>query len=293
MNNESVATINTFPTMDTRLNNAKMTKVDFEKLSSFIYQQYGIKMPPIKKTLLESRLHKRLNALNMSSFKEYIELILNSKESDYEIISMVNAVTTNKTEFFREANHFDFLTSFVLPKLSERQNRMVKIWNAGCSSGEEVYTTAIVLSEFIENHTEMDYSILGTDISTDVLNKAITAVYPEERVHTIPLHIKRKYFLKSKEVQNKTVRVVPSLRKKVCFQRLNFMDNHYPLNQLFDIVFCRNVLIYFDKPTQEKVINKLCDKLAKGAMLFLGHSESITDMNVPLEQIKPTIFRKI
>jgi chemotaxis protein methyltransferase CheR len=288
-----VATTHDLMPMNSSFYNARMTKGDFDKLSDFIYNQYGIKMPLVKKTLLESRLHKRLRSLNMTSFKEYIDLILSSKENDLEIISMINAVTTNKTEFFREISHFEFLTSFVLPKLSERTNRPVKIWSAGCSSGEEAYTMAVVLSEFMENCNEIDYSILGTDISTDVLNKAAAAIYPEERVQSIPLHLKRKYFLKSKDVKNRTVRIVPALRKKISFLRLNFMDHKYPVDQMFDVIFCRNVLIYFDKSTQEKVINKLCEKLVKGAWLFLGHSESISDMKVPLEQIKPTIYRKV
>jgi chemotaxis protein methyltransferase CheR len=293
MNNETAQMKNDSLSMNMKLNNSRMTNTDFEKLSSFIYKEYGIKMPPIKKTLLESRLHKRLNSLSISSFKEYIDLILNAKETDYEIIKMVDAITTNKTEFFREASHFDLLTSQILPSLSEKNDKQLKIWSAGCSSGEEVYTLAMILSEYIEQNNDLDYSILGTDISTDVLNKAINAIYPEDRVFSIPLHLKRKYFLKSKESKNRTVRIVPSIRKKAHFLRLNFMDKVYPVNQMFDVIFCRNVLIYFDKPTQERVINKLCERLNKGSWLFLGHSESIGDMNVPLKQINPTIFRKI
>jgi chemotaxis protein methyltransferase CheR len=293
MNNETALTKNELLSMNIKLNNSRMTNADFEKLSGFIYKEYGIKMPPIKKTLLESRLHKRLNSLSISSFKEYIDLILKAKETDYEIIKMVDAITTNKTEFFREASHFDFLTSQILPSVYERNDKHLKIWSAGCSSGEEVYTLAMILSEYMEQNNDLDYSILGTDISTDVLNKAINAIYPEDRVFSIPLHLKRKYFLKSKESKNRTVRIVPSIRKKAHFLRLNFMDKTYPISQMFDVIFCRNVLIYFDKVTQEKVINKLCERLNKGAWLFLGHSESIGDMNVPLKQIKPTIFRKI
>jgi chemotaxis protein methyltransferase CheR len=293
MGNEYAIMRNNASIMNLGSSNARMTKADFEKLSSFIYDQYGIKMPLVKKTLLESRLHKRLNNLNITNFKEYIDLVVNAKQTDYEILGMVNAITTNKTEFFREAGHFDFLTSQVLPELSERNNKQVKLWSAGCSSGEEVYTLAMVLSEFSENNSSIDYSILGTDISTDVLDKSVSAIYPEERIEALPLFLKRKYFLKSKVAVKRTVRVVPELRKKVNFQRLNFMDASYPVNQVFDVIFCRNVLIYFDKPTQEKVIRKLCEKLYKGAWLFLGHSESITGLNLPLEQIKPTVFRKI
>lgn len=251
-------------------------------------------MPPVKKVMLQSRLQKRLRELNLSSFKEYIDYVFSKEGLNNEIIHMLDVVSTNKTDFFREPVHFDFLTQTALPELiQESRNRMLKVWSAGCSSGEEPYTIAIVMADFAEKNPGFDYSIIGTDISTQILQKAVDAVYKEDRVSIIPLETKRKYFLKSKERLNPTVKVGPNLRKKVRFGRLNFMDNYYDIPETFDIVFCRNVLIYFDRETQEKVIQKLCDKLRPDGYFFLGHSESIMNMQVPLKQVKPTIFKRI
>ena len=269
---------------------AQLTDAEFDKLSNFIYTRYGIKMPPAKRIMLQSRLQKRLKALKMHTFKEYVSFVF-SKEGQEEIVHMMDVVSTNKTDFYREATHFDFLNKEVLPKLY-KENRLIKLWSAGCSSGQEVYTLAIELSEFALKNQGFDFSIFGTDLSTIVLKKAINAIYPEEAVSMIPLEIKRKYLLKSKEKNKKLVRVNSNLRRKTKYQRLNFMDQNYAVNEKFDIIFCRNVLIYFDRETQEKVINRLCNNLKKGGYFFLGHSESITSINAPLKQIKPTIYTR-
>jgi chemotaxis protein methyltransferase CheR len=274
--------------------NTRMTSSEFDRLSNFIYNEFGIKLLPVKKTMLESRLQKRLAALQITSYKEYCDYLFSQKGQQEEVVHMIDPVTTNKTDFFREAAHFDFLQSYVLPEfIRNYPGKQLKVWSAGCSSGEEPYTLGIVLSEFAELNRLADYSIFATDLSTQVLNKAITAVYSEDRIETIPLILKKKYFLKSKDSSRKTVRVVSKIRSKVSFQRLNFMDSQYEVQPDFDIIFCRNVIIYFDKPTQESVINKLCKQLKRGGYFFLGHSESITHMQLPLQQIKPTIFRKI
>lgn len=270
---------------------AQLTDADFAKLSKFIYSQYGIKMPPEKKIMLQSRLQKRLRALTIYSFKEYIEYVFGSNNNE-EIIHMMDVVSTNKTDFYREPAHFDFLRTNLLPKLYENR-KSLKIWSAGCSSGPEVYTLAIEFSEFANTHQGFDFSILGTDISTLMLKKAFAAIYPEEMVEIIPLELKKKYLLKSKDRTKKLVRVSENLRRKVKFQRLNFMDEQYGISEQFDIIFCRNVLIYFDRETQEKVINKLCNHLKMDGYFFLGHSESITNINVPLKQVKPTVYNRI
>ncbi len=170
---------------------------------------------------------------------------------------------------------------------------MIRIWSAGCSTGEEPYTLAMVLSEFYNSHKVFDFNILGTDISSRVLDTAINAVYTEEQTTSVPLIYKKKYLLKSKDVKNKTFRIVPELRQRVNFKRLNFINGDIRSYQEFNVIFCRNVLIYFDRHTQEKVILKLCSKLKPGGFLFLGHSESVSRMKLPLEQVKPTILRKI
>lgn len=283
--------------LNARLNDifkAQLTQDEFDKLSKFIYKESGIKMPPVKKVMLQSRLQKRLRQLNMSNFKDYISYVFSKEGLNNEIIHMLDVVSTNKTDFFREPIHFDFLSQEVLPQfILDKNYRTIKVWSAGCSSGEEPYTIAIVLADFAEKNPGFDYSIVGTDISTQILQKAADAVYKEDRVQIIPMETKKKYFLRSKDRVDPTVKVSPNLRRKVRFGRLNFMDPLYDVPEMFDAIFCRNVLIYFDRETQEKVIQKLCTKLKPGGYFFLGHSESIMSMEVPLKQVKPTIFRRI
>ena len=274
---------------------AVMTMEDFRRLSSFIYKEYGIKMPEIKKTMLQSRLHKRLRELNMTNYKQYVEYVFSKEGQQTEIIQMMDMVSTNKTDFFREPVHFEYLHSTVLPELLfNNRNRYLKIWSAGCSSGEEPYTIAMSLNEFlIQNQANpFDYSILATDISTRMLKSAVEGIYKEERIETLPLNLKKRYLLRSKDRNSPTIRIIPDLRRKVTFQRLNFMDSSYNVPDNFDIIFCRNVLIYFDRDTQERVINRLATKLKTGGYFFLGHSESITNFDVPLIQLRPTIFRR-
>ena len=269
----------------------KMTEQDFTKFSQFIYTNYGINMTTAKKVMLESRLQKRLHVLQITSFKSYFDLIISIKGQS-ELLQMIDVVSTNKTDFFREPVHFDFLIDQILP--SFKIKKTIRIWSAGCSSGEEPYSIAMVISEFNLKNAPLDYHITCSDISMTMLHKAKDAIYSYDRIAVIPLDLKSKYFLKSKDAKNPSVRIIPELRKKVDFQRINFMDENFTqIIGFFDVIFCRNVIIYFDRKTQEQVINKLCRKLNKGGILFLGHSESITDFSVPLEQIKPTIFRKI
>ncbi|MGE4287859.1 MAG: protein-glutamate O-methyltransferase CheR [Salinivirgaceae bacterium] len=265
---------------------------EFTQLSNFIQSNYGIKMPPAKKIVLQGRLQKRLRELQIPDFKSYVEYVF-SKGGENEIIHMMDVVSTNKTDFYREPVHFEFLEKELLPLLVQNRTRgVIKVWSAGCSSGEEPYTLAIVLQEFKEKNPGFDYHILATDISTQVLQQGANAVYKEDKIAIVPNHLKKKYFLRSKNRELSQVRVIKTLRDKVLFQRLNFMDTTYHVNDTFDIIFCRNALIYFERPNQENVINKLVNKLKPDGYFFLGHSESITNMNVPLKSVKPTIFRK-
>ncbi len=275
--------------------NTKMTSDQFRKLSSFITEHTGIKMPDAKKVMLQSRLQKRLRYLNMSGFKEYVDYVFSEDGIQNELIHMLDVVSTNKTDFFREPVHFEFLEKNLLPEYVETfpLNRPLKIWSAGCSSGEEVYTVAMTISEFKMNHPGLNYSIFGTDISTEILRRAVNAIYKEEKINNIPIDLKKKYFLKSKDKSKKLVRIIPELRNKATFTRMNLMDSTYDVKDTFDVIFCRNVLIYFNREIQEAVINKLTRKLRTGGYFFIGHSESIMGMDVPLIQIKPTIFQRI
>ncbi|MBR8537050.1 methyltransferase domain-containing protein [Carboxylicivirga sediminis] len=270
---------------------AELSEKDFQAFSEFIYNEYGIKMPPVKRVMLQGRLLKRIRELNMKSYTEYKEYFFSKEGQAKEIYNFLNVVTTNKTDFFREPVHFDFLRNEVLPKHSG--NGFFKVWSAGCSSGEEPYTISIVLNEYKRESPSFNFSIHGSDISNKVLSSAAKGVYAENKIAIIPLELKKRYFLKSKDRLNPTVRVKPELQRNIALKHVNLMDSHYDMNETFDVIFCRNVLIYFDRATQERVIGKLCNYLKPGGIFFIGHSESLSGMNVPLDHIRPTIFRKI
>ncbi|MCG8390149.1 MAG: protein-glutamate O-methyltransferase [Cytophagales bacterium] len=273
----------------------KLSQGDFERLSSYVYQQCGINLTPPKRVLLEGRLQKRLQSLQMKSFMEYYKHV-KSVAGRGELVHMLDSVSTNKTDFFREPGHFNLLRDHILPGFKGMNvNRPLRIWSAACSTGEEPYTTAMVLQDAVEKLGSINYEILATDISSKVLKHAANAVYREDRIGDIPMGFRKKYLLKSKDPNQGLVRIIPALRKKVRFQRMNLMDNEY-LSQIKipqDLVFCRNVLIYFDKPTQQNVVRRLVECLSPGGYLFIGHSESLFEMDLPLKQLMPATFQKL
>lgn len=273
---------------------AELSDKDFQAFSNFIYNEYGIKMPSIKRIMLQGRLLKRIRELNMKSYSEYKDYFFSPEGQQRELYSFLNVITTNKTDFFREPVHFDFLTASVLPDFAKQSgSKLFKVWSAGCSSGEEPYTLAIVLNEYKRQNPTFIFSITGTDISNQVLDKAAKGIYQEQKIEFVSLDLKKKYFLKSKDRSNPTVRVRPELQANLTLRHLNLMDGYYDVKETYNAIFCRNVLIYFDRATQEKVINKLCQHLEPGGYFFIGHSESLSGMNVPLTHIKPTIFQKL
>jgi Methylase of chemotaxis methyl-accepting proteins len=266
----------------------------FDRFSEFIKSELGIKMPPSKKTLLEARLQKRLRELGMGSHEEYCEYLFSPRGMDEELVKLVDVVTTNTTDFFREPKHFDILSNRVLPSVCERcgTGREVKVWSAGCSSGEEPYTLAMVLSEFARTNQGFRFNILATDISTHVLRLAVRAIYPEGKIGPIPQEYRKRYLLRSKDRTRQLVRIGPEARSHVRFRRLNFMED-FSFDGQLDIIFCRNVVIYFDRQTQETLFSRFCRKLAVGGYLFIGHSESLAGMDLPLEPIAPTVYKRI
>ncbi len=273
---------------------AELSEKDFHAFSRYIFSEFGIKMPPVKRIMLQGRLLKRIRELKMNSYSEYREFFFSKEGQEQELLNFLNVITTNKTDFFREPVHFTFLKDHVLPGFSEKVgfNRPFKVWSAGSSSGEEIYTIAIALNEFKLHNYKFKYEILGSEISSKMLEKTAKGVYKESRVDTVPLELKKKYFLKSKDRANPTVRVIPELQNNVKLKYLNLMDSVYDVSGDFDVIFCRNVLIYFERDTQERVITRLCRHLRKGGYFFIGHSESLSGMNVPLDHVKPTIFRR-
>ncbi len=288
--------VNQAETMNKEYMNDSLLINDFEKLSRFIYNQSGIKMPPSKKIMMEARLRKRLRDLNINSYTEYCDFLFSKEGAKNEITHLIDVITTNKTDFFREPKQFSFLSEIALPALLEEYQvgvkQPLKVWSAGCSTGEEPYTISIVINEFANKIPRYLFSIFATDISTIVLQKAAMGIYEEERIEPVAPELIKKYFLRSKDRQKKLVRVIPELRNSVAFQRLNFMDNDFGVNELFDVIFCRNVIIYFDKPTQDKLIEKLITYLKPGGYLFMGHSESIFNTSLPLTQLAASTYRK-
>lgn len=279
-----------------KIMDAKLSEKDFARLSHFIHLECGIKMPIPKKVMLEARLRKRLRTLGLESFEEYCDYLFSPEGMLKERLLMINVVTTNKTDFFREPRHFEYLTKEAVPELirlcGAGTRRPLSVWSAGCSSGEEPYTLAMVLSEFAVHNPGFFFSILASDISTGVLEKAVRGIYKEERVETVPPEYKRKYLTKSKERSKKLIRIVPELRALVRFRRLNFLDHDFGMREHQDIIFCRNVIIYFDRPTQEKVLGRLCQHLIPGGYLFMGHSETLSSLDLPLVTVGPMVYRK-
>lgn len=269
----------------------------FAQLSTFIYDTCGIKMPPTKKTMLEARLIKRMRSLGLESFQEYCRYLFSPEGEAKELVHMIDAVTTNKTDFFREPQHFEYLLNKAIPDIIAGIGTGIRktftVWSAACSSGEEVYTLTMVLEEFARTRPGFNYMVLGTDISTKVLETAKAAIYDEERIIPIPLDLRQRYLLRSKDPKRKDVRIIPELRAKARFRWLNFMDKDFGLREKMDVIFCRNVLIYFDRPTQEKVVGHLCKHLAIGGYLFTGHSETLSGMDLPLETVANTVSRRI
>jgi len=274
-----------------------MSGGEFKRLSDFIFNHCGIKMPPVKKIMLESRLQKRLRSLGMESYGEYCDYLFHSPDRENEYPHMIDCVTTNKTDFFREPVHFKFLSDKLLPEFVNTEgdsNDTMKftVWSAGCSSGEEPYTLAMVLSDFASQHAGFQFSIIATDISNKVLDIARLAIYGEEQAANVPMQMKQKYLLRGKDRQNKLVRIAPKTRSHVQFKRVNLMDDKIMPRESIDVIFCRNVIIYFTRETQFELIGRLCTYLKAGGYLFLGHSENIHGFSLPLARVSSTIYRK-
>lgn len=274
----------------------KMPDPVFERFAGYIHSHCGIRMPVTKKGMLESRLRKRLRSLNLGSFEEYAELLFSGPGMCPELLNMIDAVTTNKTDFFREADHYHYLRDNVMQELLDCRGaglrRPVRVWSAGCSSGEEAYTLAMILDDFGSGTPGYRYSVMGTDISNAVLEKARRGVYPEKSAEPVPGRFRKRYLMRSRNAGLGLVRVVPEIRSRVSFHRLNLMERNFNLNGGFDVLFCRNVLIYFDKTTRETLLRKLCEHLEESGYLFLGHSETVQGFNLPITQIRPAVYRR-
>ncbi len=265
---------------------------NFRRLAAFIFAHAGIKMPDSKKTLLEGRLRKRLRANNIETFDDYCAFLFDEGGLEGERTHLINAVTTNKTDFFREPGHFCYLEQAVLPEFRARGMRSVRAWSAACSTGPEAYSLAMMLDEQSEARDGISYCILATDLDTEVLAIARKGIYAEDLIEPVPAVYRHRYVRFSRDPGRREVRIAPTLRRAIGFAQLNLMDERYPVGEPMDLIFCRNVLIYFDKETQMKVVSRLADCLAPGGYLFLGHSESIAGHCLPIVQVANTVFKR-
>jgi len=268
---------------------------DFLRVIQLIREKCGIQITQEKKNLLEGRIRKRIALLDCGSFHNYCQYLFSTQGLDEEIQPLIDVVTTNKTDFFREPWHFEFLRNRALAEIQDRNGaglrRPFRAWSAACSTGEEPYTLAMVLTDAVEKRACSHFSILATDISSRVLQIAQDGIYDSERIDPVPITMRKKYLLKSKDPSKQLVRIIPELREKVQFRQVNMMDSDYGIRESMDVAFCRNMIIYFDRQTQERIVNKICLHLVPGGYLFMGHSETLANMNVPVRYVSASIYQ--
>ena len=268
---------------------------EFELLRRLIHAHAGITLAPWKRDLVRARLARRLHELNLITFAEYHTWLL-ADPTGGELMRFINAMTTNKTEFFREGHHFDYLKSTWLPSRGpcrRASDRKLRFWSAGCSTGEEAYALALTLLDALDGAAGWDLRILASDIDTDVLAHAAEGIYPKEQVTPVPEPMLPRYFLKGTGAHQGMVRLKPAVRALVAFRRINFMEEPWPIRARFDAIFCRNVLIYFDRETQQRLLRRLVQQLADDGLLFLGHAESVHGLVPGLAPVGATIYRRI
>ena len=267
----------------------ELAEAQLDKIIALVKSMSGINLNDGKKELVKARLGKRLRHLKMNSFDDYIDYVSNS--STGELTAMLDAISTNLTNFFRESDHFDFLASQVFPKIVKKGSKKIRIWSAGCSTGEEPYSIVITMAENLPNFQDWDARILSTDLSTKVLDTASKGSYQAKRLSTMPAQWRREYFTVDKSSGQEIYTAKPSIRKRITFGHLNLMGN-WPMKGPFDAIFCRNVMIYFDKPTRARLIERYWDLLAPGGILFIGHSESLTGIQHKFKYVQPTVYIK-
>jgi len=272
----------------------QLSEAEFKRIQTFMLDSLGIKLSPIKIVMVNSRLIKRLKCTGITNFKDYLDYAMSpegKKSGEYEC--MIDELTTHKTEFFRESEHFNFLREKILPNVKADRFDQFKIWSAGCSTGEEAYTMAMTLSEFQLVNTGFDYIIYATDISNASVMKAFRAIYNKETVRSVNQNLVKKYFLAGKDDNENKIRVVKNLREKVHFSILNLVDDYFFQNNSLDVVFCRNTLIYFDDQSKREVVRKLIEKVKPGGYFFVGLSETVTQYSTAIKQVSPSVYVKI
>jgi chemotaxis protein methyltransferase CheR len=269
-----------------------MRDSEFDFIRNLVYERSRINLSSDKRQLVSARLGKRLRATNIPTIGEYCRL-LQAPGADEELANLIDAISTNHTFFFRESAHFDFMRTVAIPEtlaqMTGERGWRYRVWSAACSSGEEPYSIAMTLADALPNYP---WHIEATDISHRILAKAVAAIYSEETVSKLPRETLRAHFQRGFGPQEGNFRVKRALRDRVTFHHLNLLENELPGRELFHIIFCRNVMIYFDRPTQDELVSRLANRLLPGGYLFVGHSESLTQMRHSLIPVRPAIYRK-
>jgi chemotaxis protein methyltransferase CheR len=264
---------------------------EFNLIKEIIHKESGIHLSEMKKALVQSRVMKRLRELKIWNYEDYCDYLANNY--DAEIVNLINCITTNKTDFFREPRHFDFLKQTALPEFERAGKRHIKIWSAGCSIGAEPYTIAISVQEHFRGRTAPDIKILATDIDTQVLRKAESGIYTAYEVENIDIEILKRYFMRGTGENDGLFKIKDPPKKVITFRRLNLLDDEYPMRGAFDVIFCRNVIIYFDTDSRKRLFEKFHGYLNKDGYLIMGHSETLTGLTNRFRFIGNTIYRKV
>jgi len=283
------------PTERTAVGSSTLSERDFTRIAGIVSKHTGIKLPATKKLMLEGRLRRRAALVGFATVGEYCDYLFDEGGLDKEFQHVVDVATTNKTDFFRESSHFDFLAQRIIPALvaQDSTKRTIKLWSAASSNGAEAYTIAMVMAELAREQTGLRYAILGTDISSAMIASAHKAIYPRAMLSPVPPALQRRYVMFDEDTGGSgRARIIPELRRKCGFQQLNLMDESYPVDRDVDVIFVRNVLIYFEPEVQDAVVARLWGHLRPGGHLILGHSESMIGTRIGLSQAASGVFRK-
>lgn len=272
----------------------KLEEREFKRIQEFMLKNLGVKLSPIKIVMVNSRLIKRLKASGIYTFPEYVNYALSVEgKRTGELQCMIDELTTHKTEFFRESEHFDFLRNTVLPEFVKNRHSFFKIWSAGCSTGEEAYTMAMVLDQFQFGNSGFNYSIEASDVSKAVVNKAMQASYTSQQIKGLEERLIKKYFKIIKDEKGELYQVNQPLRDKINFSLINLVDQYKFMNNSLDAVFCRNTLIYFEDQAKRDVVARLISKIKPGGFLFVGLSETVSQYSTAIKQMSPSVYKKI
>jgi chemotaxis protein methyltransferase CheR len=272
-----------------------ITDQEFDAFRELILRETGIFLSDAKRQLVSSRLAKRLRRFGFKTFSQYYDYLMTQDPEGKERLQMINCITTNKTDFFREAHHFTFLREQVCPQWQERARRSgvrrVRVWSAGCSSGEEPYSIAITLKEALGCLTGWDVKVLASDIDTEMLRVGERGIYPAEKLKGVPQEVQHRYFLRGTGEWTGHLQVRPEIRSLVAFRRINLIAEPWPIYTRFDVIFCRNVIIYFNRDTQRRLFERLASYLAQDGYLLVGHSESLYWLGNLFVPLRSTIYR--